>query len=237
MGLHQSSVERNTVNVVLLEDCVFTVILTHGKFLILHFPHRGLGAIMATLRRTKHRVVVTCREGGVSLLVHGVYDYFRSYLFMVIDAVFRLRLIFSSAGMWDLTGRGIGTARRMEDDESPLQGRGGRRRSLPSSRLPELEMVSPDSNIGNTGELKTDDALRHALPERQEPWRISGINNENVNQQISHSWDCDQLEPAFLREDAYPTGWLVYDPTYGVILKEVADEKRNKSLKEEQKII
>ena len=44
-----------------------------------------------------------------------------------------------------------------------------------------------------------------------------------------HPPNCDSkdnavLEPSFLREEDYPDGWLVYHPTLGVVLKEVADK-------------
>jgi len=52
-----------------------------------------------------------------------------------------------------------------------------------------------------------------------------------------HTFCTDAIEPAFLSEDEYPSGWLVYDPVFGVISKEALEswKKGRESTHEEEK--
>jgi hypothetical protein len=64
---------------------------------------------------------------------------------------------------------------------------------------------------------------------------------ENANnarcQSEAKGWFEDDIEPAFLREEDYPAGWLVFDTVHGIISKEEADILHKKVLLKEKSIL
>lgn len=92
----------------------------------------------------------------------------------------------------------------------------GRRRAAPvanrlvSSRMPELEET---------------DVQKQQLDESQLP-------QDQQHHQLEDKENTDPLEPAFLRDEDYPPGWLVFDPVLGVVTKTEADNYRRKQNQE-----
>ena len=64
---------------------------------------------------------------------------------------------------------------------------------------------------------------RQPMPELEEMKLASRSEDDN-----EETRSMDELEPAFLREEDYPPGWMVYDRESGVILKTEADKLKQK---------
>jgi hypothetical protein len=100
----------------------------------------------------------------------------------------------------------------------------GRRRAAPiasrlvSSRMPELE----ETDVNKQLQQQLLDESQHQQDQSQQKEGL--INKENT----------DPLEPAFLRDEDYPPGWLVFDPVLGVVSKAEADNYRRKQNQEQR---
>jgi len=201
-----------------------------GVALLAIFLFQFRGTILATVRQTKQRFSDTWHEGGPILVLYDLYDYFRSRAHSVVDALFRLQLIFSSAGLWGLSGRSVGSSHQAEEDGTTKNGRGGRRRRLydrpsSSSLMPDLELVAHDLSSGKEGRSCESERAEHPALKHVELCQICGYVHAKI---VSHTQrrKSDQIEPAFLSENEYPSGWLVFDPVYGVIPKEEAEKRK-----------
>jgi hypothetical protein len=99
----------------------------------------------------------------------------------------------------------------------------GRRRAAPvasrlvSNRMPELEETDVNQQLM---QQQLDESQHQAEYQQQ----LDLLNKENT----------DPLEPAFLRDEDYPPGWLVFDPVLGVVSKTEADNYRRKQNQEQR---
>jgi hypothetical protein len=93
------------------------------------------------------------------------------------------------------------------NDALPLEHVARRRRFSGTANMPELENVIPLTNDNET------------------------TSNGMVKKRKSHD-AMDELEPAFLRDEDYPPGWMVYHPILGVVLKTEADKYQEKKAAE-----
>lgn len=74
--------------------------------------------------------------------------------------------------------------------------------------LPELEEEMMDG-VGNEEDLQQQDQQQQAQS-----------SQSNQVEERSIRYDIDELPPAFLSDDGYPPGWLVYHPECGVVTLE-----------------
>eukprot|EP00978_Attheya_sp_CCMP212_P011156 scaffold27341_cov48-Attheya_sp.AAC.2 len=90
--------------------------------------------------------------------------------------------------------------------------------------MPELEEVSISD--------KATTSLTMSTP----VYEKENANNARC-QSEAKGWFEDDIEPAFLREEDYPAGWLVFDTVHGIISKEEADILHKKDLLKEKSIL
>jgi hypothetical protein len=76
--------------------------------------------------------------------------------------------------------------------------------------LPELENEETDPTLDNGDET---------ILQQQQQQRQSRLKQELPTEKRIR-YDIDELPPAFLSNDKYPSGWLVYHPEYGVVVIE-----------------
>lgn len=149
-----------------------------------------------------------------------IWDYSRTYFQIGIEMLRNMRLLLtSSTGVYaeDDAG-GLTLAAR-----STKNGRNKRRRRFnePScSSMPELEEAPIDD--ANGGEIKAEYASEPIKSLQTKP-----IENEKEKAlPAPRPKKRDEIEPAFLKEEDYPPGWLVYHPVLGVVPKTEADRYR-----------
>jgi hypothetical protein len=172
----------------------------------------GFGRFLASLRE----------QGILSSIIIAVLelqDYVRGYSQMTVELFRNLRChLLSNGDDWFFTDPSMPAS---PSNASPKNKSRGRRRNVASvvapvasrigsSRMPELEEM--DDNKRNNQTLNKVETL--------------DLNKENT----------DPLEPAFLRDEDYPPGWLVFDPVLGVVSKTEADDYKlqQKQKKERQ---
>lgn len=69
------------------------------------------------------------------------------------------------------------------------------------------------------------------LQQQQQQQQYEQLSQQNRVEKKRIRYDIDELPPAFLSEDRYPPGWLVYHPVYGVMtLEKLLELDKNKSL-------
>ena len=83
---------------------------------------------------------------------------------------------------------------------------------------------------GRMPELEETDIHKQQQQQQQE----EGEERASQDYYYVDKENTDPLEPAFLRDDDYPPGWLVFDPILGVVSKAEADkDKREQRIKRE----
>ena len=89
----------------------------------------------------------------------------------------------------------------------------------------------------------TAQANRMAITSRMPDLEETDVNKLEADQQATAArrGNIGHIEPAFLNDEDYPPGWLVFDPVLGVVSKSEADsfkreheQKRNTDLKQSQ---
>ena len=128
------------------------------------------------------------------------------------------------------------------DDVGALSGRGGggRRRhrflGSDSANIPALEIVPlPDQDGGSTndddvGEDTNGRVTKKGRRKKKRPCRFCGIVHIKGGRRMTNGGYCHGIDPAFRDESEYPSEWLVYDASSGVVLKRLADEKQKQTL-------
>lgn len=76
------------------------------------------------------------------------------------------------------------------------------------------------------------------MPELQVMTTLTNETDENIDtdkrQRSTTNKTLQELEPAFLKTEDYPPGWMVYDREAGVILKTQADKLKEEKRKQQQ---
>ncbi|CAB9497284.1 expressed unknown protein [Seminavis robusta] len=148
-------------------------------------------------------------ERGIMDCLLEVQDYALAYGQMALEFCRKLRCYLLAGGEdWFLHDMPISPNASAALHPNGLR---GRRRNMAapvasriaSSRMPELE----ETDINPLQQL--------------DPLPAAAINNNNKE-------NTDPLEPAFLNDEDYPPGWLVFDPVLGVVSKAEADNYKRK---------
>ena len=200
-------------------------------FLIALIQYRR--AILNSVRRTKHRLEDMWYYGdGLFATLSDLYGYVRFAFLVALDTIASLRLILPVYGGIDDDDSVGGLGTRGDDDMREAAGRrrGGRRRRLyerdsesATTSIPELELIpqpggSRTSSRGSDGNSKPNAEKRRC--------RLCGLIHIRGGRTLVNGGYCHGIDPAFLNLKDYPSGWLVYDPIYGVLPKSIADKKR-----------
>ena len=123
-------------------------------------------------------------------------------------------------------------------DVGALSGRGGRRRRRFLERgsdladIPALEIVKlpdQDNRPANDDDDVREDAggseTKKGRRKNKRPCRHCGIVHTKGGRRMSNGGYCHGIDAAFRHESEYPSEWLVYDASSGVVLKRLADQK------------
>lgn len=92
------------------------------------------------------------------------------------------------------------------------------------------DLVHDDQFAENVNETTSDhriqplDESRNSREEKRAPNPIQLVNQSSKAIRIAR----EELEPAFIREKNYPSGWLVFHSRLGVVQRDVADEYERK---------
>ena len=90
-------------------------------------------------------------------------------------------------------------------------------------KIKERDLLSSASSV----------AMKETKTGNQREERENDINMEKYHMKHQQSvvrYDMEGLEPAFLNEEQYPIGWLVYHPKHGVITREKLLEMEGKKI-------
>lgn len=202
--------------------------LVFALLAIILFQFRG--TITASLKLMQQSL----HESSLIFFVLDLWDYLRSFVCVVLDAVVNFRFLFLSAGgaMADRNNvggvNGWGRLGMADGRTAYTDGKTRRRRKLYErggigvQNMPELVEV-PSASPSLT-ESHSSAVARKERGRREKELASEGKRGE---QRTSFSKCSDrEIEPAFLREEDYPPGWLVYHPVHGVISKLDADKIR-----------
>jgi hypothetical protein len=117
-----------------------------------------------------------------------------------------------------------------------LSGRGGRRRRRLMERgsalanIPALEIVKlPDQDDGpvhddHVGEDASGSATKKGRRKKKRPCHLCGVVHTKGGRRMKNGGYCHEIDPAFRQESEYPSEWLVYDASSGVLPKGFADK-------------
>jgi hypothetical protein len=99
---------------------------------------------------------------------------------------------------------------RQNRDPQPVQAV-ARSRNLMGSSPPPLVVLAPESETDSTSSMSVGKSC-------------DMVETKNSTKRSPPSLCFDEIEPAFLDDQDYPPGWLVYHPRLGVVSKEEADK-------------
>lgn len=155
---------------------------------------------------------------SVTDIVFEIWDYARSYLQMAMEILRNMRLLLtSSMGMFGREDVDVAT----RDTSRSNNGKNKRRRIFhEASSMPGLE-EDPAVTITiaqQKGQSHSDAKLSGA------PAAGGGNDDETTLPVKATRVNRDNIEPAFLKDEDYPPGWLVYHPVLGVVPKTEADQ-------------
>jgi len=202
-----------------------------GMALLAIFLFQFRGTLVARVKRNARHIAETWDDGGPFLVLYDAFDGIRSYFFISLDFIQRLRLIIPFSGNWSLVDRVNGGAQLAESDCPTKDGKSGRRRRLydatpVSPSIPELEIIP----------LVDGDPLNRKILEEADPKCVAELipcrccgSHLSRQRAMNNCQICANIEPAFLRSDEYPDGWLEYDPINGVVPKKSTRRKGAKT--------
>ena len=177
----------------------------------------GFGRLLAALRE----------RGLLNMLVDFCYEavaYIRSYMQMVMEVVRNLRHhLLANGDDWFFTEPAL-PASPVSASGSPKNDRGRRR-----------AVMAPVTSRMSAGKIP-------ALEELDETKQKQELLEEHKQQakagaQEGNKENTRPLEPAFLRDEDYPPGWLVFDPHLGIISKVEADQYKQEQAKKRAELM
>lgn len=197
-------------------------------------------ALFLSRQGTRHMLLSRCRY--LIDVLRGAFGHIKSAVLVGWDTVTTLASIMTPLYGVDDDDSLCGHPDESSDDVGPLSGRGGRRRrrflerGSDSANIPALEIIPlPDQDGGPTndddvGEDANGRVTKKGRRRKKRPCRFCGIVHMKGCRRMTNGGYCHGIDPAFRDESEYPSEWLVYDASSGVVLKRLADEKQKQLL-------
>jgi len=156
-----------------------------------------------------------------------LHDYVTAYCQMMVECLRNLRVHMLAHGddwFYDFTSLPPHSAHQTAG-AMPSTAR-GRRRNMVASVTSRMGVAIGE---GSMPELEETDSYKKQRQQNEAHMIVDG--------ELQWTWDKENIapmEPAFLRDEDYPPGWLVFDPVLGVVSKTEADrykleQKRKKA--------
>ena len=197
-------------------------------------------ALFLSRQATRQMLLSRCRYLIGAL--RGAFSHIKAAVLVGWDTVTTLASVMTPLYGVDDDDSLCGHPDESSDDVGALSGRGGRRRrrflerGSDSANIPALEIIPlPDQDGGPTndddvGEDANGRVNKKGRRKKNRPCRFCGIVHIKGGRRMTNGGYCHGIDPAFRDESEYPSEWLVYDASSGVVLKRLADEKQKQSL-------